>query len=183
MADGKISVTLKEGTGFDSPWIVASGDTVAEVKDALNAIEQSSLIADVGRVASQFKGVAALGGTLGARGVDAPNAQQPSGAPQGAQQQPQAGTWAAGPQQGAQQPQQGAPAGGPRIVKDNFNNEWEYDVAGAPMTPRGPAIVKRGNGPKGPWRKWYDPAQGPEWFAQRMPKVQPSDRWQGEFIN
>ena len=192
MADGKITVTLKEGTGFDAPWVVASGDSVGEVKDVLGAIEQSGLLADVGRVAAGFRNTAAMGGTLGARPVDAPNAQQPAGSPQGASEQPGQGSWGSAPQNGAQQPAgatqgqqqpQAAAQGGPRIVKDNFGNEWEYDVAGAPMTPRGPAIVKRGNGAKGLWRKWYDPAQGPEWFAQRKPKVNPSDRWQGEFIN
>lgn len=193
MADGKISVTLKEGTGFDSPWIVVSGDTVGEVRDQLNAVEASGIIVDVGRVASQFKGVAALGGTLGARPVAAPNAA-PDGAQPGAQQpatataQPTAqsnpGWGAQGQQQGTQQPTGGnVPQGGPRIVVDNFKNEWEYDVAGAPDTPRGPAIVKRGTGGKGPWRKWYDPCKGPEWFAQRQPRVDNAQVWQGEFIN
>jgi hypothetical protein len=197
MAEGKITVTVKEGTGFDAPWVVVSGDSVAEVRDHLGAVENSGLLADVGRVAAQFKGVAALGGTLGARPVEAPNAQQgqtygqqptqgTQNGPQGSQQAAPAGSWGAapnGPQNGGYG-QQGAPqGGGVRVVVDNFKNEWEYDVPGAPMTPRGPAIVKRGKGPKGPWRKWYDPCKGPEWFAQRQPKVDNSQVWNGEFIN
>jgi hypothetical protein len=196
MADGKITATLKAGTGFDAPWVVVSADTSGELRDRLGEIEQSGALVDVSRVAKAFQGYAAVGGTLGARPVDAPGsaqqqppAQAPQGPPQGAQQQPPAGSWGNAPQQPQQPPQQpAAPQGGsgqPFILKDNFGNEWEYDVPGAPMTPRGPAIVKRGvNAKNGSvWRKWYDPAAGPKWFTDRQAKVATADRWQGEFIN
>lgn len=183
MSEGKITATLKAGTGFDMPWIVVGADSAAELRDMLGAIEQSGVMADVGRLAASFRNFNALGGTLGARPVDAPTQPQaPAQAPQPPTPQTNGGFGAPAPQAQPQAPQ--APAtGGVRQVADNFGNTWEYDVPNAPMTPRGPAIVKVGNGPKGEWRKWYDPAAGPEWFTQRQPKVAAGDRWQGGFVN
>lgn len=190
MADGKITATLKQGTGFDSPWVVVSAETAGEMRDRLGEIEASGLLVDVGRVAKAFANYGAVGGTLGARPVDAP-AQAPAQAPQQGQTAPQQQNpgWGNPPQQQpAQQPQsapQAAPQPGqPFTLKDNFGNEWEYDVPGAPMTPRGPAIIKVGKKKDGgTWRKWYDPAAGPKWFTDRNPKVATGDRWQGDFVN
>ena len=44
MADGKISITLKGGKGYDAPWIVVSGDTVAEVEQTMLQLGESRLI-------------------------------------------------------------------------------------------------------------------------------------------
>ena len=44
MADGKISITLKGGKGYDAPWIVVSGDTVVEVEQAMLELGESRLI-------------------------------------------------------------------------------------------------------------------------------------------
>lgn len=44
MADGKISITLKGGKGYDAPWIVVSGDTVAEVEQSMLMLGESRLI-------------------------------------------------------------------------------------------------------------------------------------------
>lgn len=44
MADGKISITLKGGKGYDAPWIVVSGDTVAEVEQSMLELGESRLI-------------------------------------------------------------------------------------------------------------------------------------------
>ncbi len=44
MADGKISITLKGGKGYDAPWIVVSGDTVAEVERSMLELGESRLI-------------------------------------------------------------------------------------------------------------------------------------------
>ena len=44
MADGKISITLKGGKGYDAPWVVVSGDTVAEVEQSMLELGESRLI-------------------------------------------------------------------------------------------------------------------------------------------
>lgn len=44
MADGKISITLKGGKGYDAPWIVVSGDSVAEVEQSMLELGESRLI-------------------------------------------------------------------------------------------------------------------------------------------
>lgn len=44
MADGKITVTLKGGKGHDAPWIVVSGDTIAEVEQSMLELGESRLI-------------------------------------------------------------------------------------------------------------------------------------------
>lgn len=44
MADGKISITLKGGKGYDAPWIVVSGDTVSEVEQSMLELGESRLI-------------------------------------------------------------------------------------------------------------------------------------------
>lgn len=44
MADGKISITLKGGKGYDAPWIVVSGDTVVEVEQSMLELGESRLI-------------------------------------------------------------------------------------------------------------------------------------------
>lgn len=44
MADGKISITLKGGKDYDAPWIVVSGDTVAEVEQSMLELGESRLI-------------------------------------------------------------------------------------------------------------------------------------------
>ena len=44
MADGKISVTLKGGKDYAAPWIVVSGDTVADVEQSMLELGESRLI-------------------------------------------------------------------------------------------------------------------------------------------
>lgn len=44
MADGKISITLKGGKGYDAPWIVVSGDTVGAVEQSMLELGESRLI-------------------------------------------------------------------------------------------------------------------------------------------
>ena len=44
MTDGKISITLKGGKGYGAPWIVVSGDTVAEVEQSMLELGESRLI-------------------------------------------------------------------------------------------------------------------------------------------
>lgn len=78
MADGKISVTLKGGKGYDAPWIVVSGDTVAEVEQSMLELGESRLI-DITKLGSE-----ALIGAMGA-GVEPPGggAQAASDRPAG----------------------------------------------------------------------------------------------------
>lgn len=70
MADGKISITLKGGKGYDAPWIVVSGDTVAEVEQSMLELGESRLI-ELTKLGSE-----ALVGAVGAGG-----AAQGGGAP------------------------------------------------------------------------------------------------------
>lgn len=63
MADGKISITLKGGKGYDAPWIVVSGDTVAEVEQSMLALGESRLI-ELTKLGSE-----ALVGAVGAGGA------------------------------------------------------------------------------------------------------------------
>lgn len=67
MADGKISITLKGGKGYDAPWIVVSGDTVAEVEQSMLELGESRLIkltklGSEALVSAVEVGVAAQGG-------------------------------------------------------------------------------------------------------------------------
>lgn len=104
-------MTLKGGAGYADPWVVIHADTVEQARDLIGGVEQSGLMADVGRVAGSLQAQVKLGSELGARPINAPQQQapaqatpQPAAAPQG---QPQ-GAWS---QQGSQQyPQQ--PQGG-----------------------------------------------------------------------
>ena len=63
MADGKISITLKGGKGYDAPWIVVSGDTVAEVEQSMLELGESRLI-ELTKLGSE-----ALIGAVGADGA------------------------------------------------------------------------------------------------------------------
>lgn len=58
MSDGKIVYTLKGGVGYDAPWIVISGDTVAEADANLEALLAGSL-GNVQAAAALFHGSAA----------------------------------------------------------------------------------------------------------------------------
>lgn len=189
MADGKITVTLKADKGFDAPWVVLSGDTAAEVRDVIGEVEQSGLLVDVGRVANAFKGYATTGGVLGARPTEAPRENTPNTGQNRPSQETNPG-W--GSPTGGQP--QNAPQNGPQRnadgsfnVTDNYGNEWTYDVPNAPSTPRGPAIVKSGITKSGKhkgetWRKWMDPAAGPQWRENGNQSVPAAERWQGDFL-
>lgn len=183
MADGKITVTLKADKGFDAPWVVLSGDTAAEVRDVIGEVEQSGLLADVGRVAMAFRGFAAVGGVLGGKPVDAPGKNTPNTGQNGGSQRTNSG-W--GSPTGGQV--QEAPQAASGIVEDQWGNEWDYSPReDAPMTPRGPAIIKSGitkNGKhKGDkWSKWMDPSAGPKWREDGNQSVPANQRWQGDFV-
>lgn len=70
MADGKIVVTLKAGTGYDAPWLVIGGDTTAEVHTVLEEAHAQDLFTAVGRAADALKRGVALGAGLGARTIE-----------------------------------------------------------------------------------------------------------------
>lgn len=66
-----------------------------------------------------------------------------------------------------------AGADGPtETITDKWGNDWEYNNPAAPPTPRGPAVKKTATSQGGNrYSKWMDPAKGPRWFSQRLPKV------------
>lgn len=100
MTEHSLSVTLKAGTGYDSPWIVVYGDNPDEVQFKLQNI--SGVIEATVQAANLLKGANNAAPLLeGAPAEAAPAApQQPAGWGNSAPQaQPQ---WS--------QPQQGAPA-------------------------------------------------------------------------
>lgn len=53
MADGKITITLKGGAGYDAPWVVIGGDSVPEVQEILKNAAALGLYGDVA-AAAQF---------------------------------------------------------------------------------------------------------------------------------
>ena len=78
MADGKISITLKGGKGYDAPWIVVSGDTVTEVERSMLELGESRLI-ELTKLGSEAL-VGAVGVRGAAQGGDTPGeADRPAG--------------------------------------------------------------------------------------------------------
>lgn len=78
MADGKISITLKGGKGYDAPWIVVSGDTVAEVEQSMLELGESRLI-ELTKLGSEAL-IGAVGAGAAARGGGEPVASdRPAG--------------------------------------------------------------------------------------------------------
>lgn len=78
MADGKISITLKGGKGYDAPWIVVSGDTVAEVERSMLELGESRLIELTKLGSEALVGAVGVGGA--AQGGGTPSeADRPAG--------------------------------------------------------------------------------------------------------
>lgn len=93
MSEHSLSVTLKAGTGYDSPWVVVYGDSPAEVEGKLSDID--GLLKAAVTAGATLRSLH----TLESGGVPAtPIAQEP--APQAAPAQ-QAGGWSNSPQQAA----------------------------------------------------------------------------------
>lgn len=91
--NAKIVVTLKGGPGYDAPWLVFHGNTVAEALDTVSAAEASGLMVAVGKAAEAFRTHANVGGVLGASPVSpAPQQQAAPAAPQSAPQGPPGAT-------------------------------------------------------------------------------------------
>jgi hypothetical protein len=83
MADGKVTITLKAGRDFDSPWIVVSGDTPAE---ALANLDQVGMLGGAAAVANAAKSLQATYTVAGATGpvqdVTPPAPTTPTAPPQ-----------------------------------------------------------------------------------------------------
>ena len=77
MADGKVSVTLKGGKGYDAPWIVISGDTVAEVEQSMLELGESRLIELTNLGSKALAG--AVGESAAPQGGPQPVADRPQG--------------------------------------------------------------------------------------------------------
>ena len=77
MADGKISITLKGGKGYDAPWIVVSGDTVTEVEQSMLELGESRLI-ELTNLGSKAL-VGAVGESSAPQSADQPVADRPQG--------------------------------------------------------------------------------------------------------
>lgn len=106
MTDYALSITLKAGQGYDSPWIVVYGNAPDEVQGKLEAIANGGLIEATINAANALK-AANNAAPLAPQGQEAqppqqaaPQQQSPWGAPAVQQQAPQ------------QQPQRGGGGGG-----------------------------------------------------------------------
>ena len=78
MADGKISITLKGGKGYDAPWIVVSGDTVAEVERSMLELGESRLIESTKLGSEALVGAVGVGGAAQGGGTPV-EADRPAG--------------------------------------------------------------------------------------------------------
>lgn len=78
MADGKISITLKGGKGYDAPWIVVSGDTVAEVERSMLELGESRLIELTKLGSEALVGAVGVGGAAQGGGTPV-EADRPAG--------------------------------------------------------------------------------------------------------
>lgn len=78
MADGKISITLKGGKGYDAPWIVVSGDTVAEVERSMLELGASRLIELTKLGSEALVGAVGVGGAAQGGGTPV-EADRPAG--------------------------------------------------------------------------------------------------------
>lgn len=78
MADGKISITLKGGKGYDAPWIVVSGDTVAEVEQSMLELGESRLIELTKLGSEALVGAVGVGGAAQGGGTPV-EADRPAG--------------------------------------------------------------------------------------------------------
>jgi hypothetical protein len=169
VSDHKINVTVKAGTSFDAPWITVGGQSEAEVAQNLRAIgvegdgDLLSLAASAGKA---FQGYWTASSQLGGVPVATETTQPAAPA---AQPVPQ---------------QQAAPAQtGQYDVTDRWGNTWTYGRVDAPVTQRGPAVVKTWTSQNGVLcKKWHDPAAGPEWFSQRKPKIEKAELWEGDWV-
>lgn len=70
MADGKIVITLKAGTGYDAPWLVFGTETQAEAHLFMEEAHEKDLFTAIGRASDAFKRGVALGAGLGARTIE-----------------------------------------------------------------------------------------------------------------
>jgi len=74
--DRKHTVTLKGGQGFESPWVVVGGDTVQELKDALEQVDALGLFSDVALAAQAFRTANLLAAPLPENPPQAPPSPQ-----------------------------------------------------------------------------------------------------------
>ena len=66
-----------------------------------------------------------------------------------------------------------ASGGVEETIQDRYGNMWVYNKVGAPTCGRGPMILKSGVSQAGkPYKCWSDPASGPRWSGEKIPKEQ-----------
>jgi hypothetical protein len=66
-----------------------------------------------------------------------------------------------------------ASGGTEETIQDRYGNMWVYNKTGAPTCVRGPMILKSGVSQAGkPYKCWSDPAAGPRWSGEKVPKEQ-----------
>lgn len=68
--EAPIVLTLKCNDSRDSPWLVLRATNAQQLQSQLQELENSTLFADVGRVAAVFQAQGVLGAKLGAKGID-----------------------------------------------------------------------------------------------------------------
>ena len=58
-------------------------------------------------------------------------------------------------------------------IHDRYGNVWVYNKPGAPTCLRGTMVLKSGVSQAGKaYKCWSDPATGPKWFGEKIPKEQ-----------
>lgn len=77
--DSKLTVTLKGGSGFDAPWIVLHGATVAELNDQLTDEGLKALIEQTQKVGQFFAGLGKSSGGGGRPQASGGQTGQPAG--------------------------------------------------------------------------------------------------------
>jgi hypothetical protein len=144
----KVSITLKAGPGFEVPWIVLYGDTIAEAVALLQEAGTTPIATLAANAARSFQAEYAASG-LGTTQVSTfapqttPNAVQPT----------------------APAPTQtNAPAAGAETIADRYQNQWTYNSPGAPLCAHGVAYaVKAGTSKAGKsYRGWFCTKGGPK---------------------
>lgn len=86
-SNARISVTLKGDGSYGAPWVVFHGDTVAEVRDAVEAAHAAGLFTATASAAVDYNASLTAAGIVGARPVGGPAQAAPT-APQAAAQTP-----------------------------------------------------------------------------------------------
>ena len=157
----QVSTTLSNGT-----MINVRGQNTDDIEHHLD--ELITISAKLANFKSHIQGTTEVAAQLGGQVTDHYSSAPSSPAPSGSA--PQA---------------QGAAGGALETVTDKWDNMWTYNHPSAPMTPRGPAVLKSAKSRDDkPYKRFEDPAKGPKWYADHgRDKPSDADMYPGEFFN